>query len=305
MPCFLSCRSRSLLANPLEHRRHPGDHARAVLRVEKKQLRVSPHVARIRGDEERQVTDHAHTFGAGVGLQARPLTKQQELTESGQVDLDRQIAPRPVERSWRPADELFWPLLIRGAAVPGLERGEQCIIVEPVSLLPAEALEALVQVRARTGTESLPCRLEQGVLEALDRVELDGRRRKRASGAISRLHQIVLDQPVRADQERVAGERRQGLVRRVAIGGRAQWQRLPPALAGLVKPVDPLDGRRTYIADSIPRGQRRDMQQQARRAILPREGRQPHARSPTAASTSDWASLTSASRCAALLKLSA
>src|SRR5439155_21662059 len=33
-------------------RRHPGDDARLVRRVEQKQLRVGPHVARIRGDEE-------------------------------------------------------------------------------------------------------------------------------------------------------------------------------------------------------------------------------------------------------------
>src|SRR4029453_10920552 len=102
--------------------RHPGDHARPVPRVEKKQLRVSPHVARIRGDEERQVTDDAHSFGAGVALQARPLTKQQELTESNQVDLARPITPRPFERYRRAADEILGPLKIRGAAVLGLER---------------------------------------------------------------------------------------------------------------------------------------------------------------------------------------
>ena len=56
-------------------RRHPGDHARPLLRIEQKELRVCPHIARIRGDEERQIADQAQAFGAGVALQARPLTK--------------------------------------------------------------------------------------------------------------------------------------------------------------------------------------------------------------------------------------
>src|SRR5207245_7666012 len=56
-------------------RRHTGDHARPLLRVEQKELRVCPHIARIRGDEERQIADQAQAFGAGMALQARPLTK--------------------------------------------------------------------------------------------------------------------------------------------------------------------------------------------------------------------------------------
>src|SRR5262249_46902180 len=102
-----------------------------------------------------------------------------------------------------------------------------------------------------------------------------------------------------------AGERRQGLIRRIAIAGGAQGQGLPPSLPRLVQPIQPSDGRRTHVADPARRRQRRDVQQDAGRAVAGGERRDAHAAAPTAASTSSWASATRASRCSALLKLSA
>jgi hypothetical protein len=46
------------------------------------------------------------------------------------------------------------------------------------------------------------------MLEGLDDPEIDGRGRERSAGGVVRLHQLVLDQPVGAYQERVAGKRR-------------------------------------------------------------------------------------------------
>src|SRR5262249_14298029 len=106
-------------------RRHTGDDAWPVLPVEQEQLGVGPHVARIRRDEEGQVTDQAHAFGEGMGLQAGSLTEQQELSKSNLVRVARQISPRPVERGRRSADEILWPLEITGAVVSGLESAEQ------------------------------------------------------------------------------------------------------------------------------------------------------------------------------------
>src|SRR5262249_6739006 len=63
-------------------RRHTGDEPWSVARVQQEQLRVGPHIARIRGNEKRQVADQAHTLGMGVFLQALPLTKQQELRKT-------------------------------------------------------------------------------------------------------------------------------------------------------------------------------------------------------------------------------
>src|SRR5258705_791550 len=58
-------------------RRHTGNDAWSVARVQQEQLRVGPHIARIRGNEKRQVADQAHALGMGMVLQALRLTKQQ------------------------------------------------------------------------------------------------------------------------------------------------------------------------------------------------------------------------------------
>jgi hypothetical protein len=60
--------------------------------VEQEQLRVGPHVARVRRDEKREVADQAHVLGTGVRFQTRPLTEDQELREPNLLDLVRQIS---------------------------------------------------------------------------------------------------------------------------------------------------------------------------------------------------------------------
>src|SRR5262249_56940339 len=121
----------------------------------------------------------AHAFGAGIGLQAGSLTEQQELSKSNLVHVAGQISPRPVQRGRRSADEILRPLEITGAVVSGLESAEERVVVEPVGLVPPKVFEGRAQIRAPAGAEVLPRRLEQGVLEALDGVVVDGRGRKR------------------------------------------------------------------------------------------------------------------------------
>src|SRR5262249_23617241 len=153
---------------------------------------------------------------------------------------------------------------------------------EPVRLFAAEILESRAQVGARAAAEVSPSCFEQPILEPLDDVEIYSRGRERAAGAIARLHQLVLDQPGRADEDSLSRKGREGLIGRIAIASWAQRQCLPPALPGLVKTVDPLDGSWTDVANSVWRGQRRDMEQEAGCAVLRRERRQAHARPLTA-----------------------
>src|SRR5437867_10896952 len=129
-----------------------------------------------------------------MGLQARSLPKQQELSKPNQVHLARQLASRLFERGRPAADEVFRPLEITGAVVSLLQRSEQRIVVQPVGMVVAKAFEVGAQVRSRAGSEVLPGRLEQRVLEALDGVQVDGRGRTRATRAVGRSHQSVLDQ---------------------------------------------------------------------------------------------------------------
>src|SRR5262245_55675850 len=237
---------------------------------------MSPYVARVGGHEEREVPDQPHAFGAGVGLQSPALTEQLELSELNPLDIARQIPSRAVERNRRAANQLFRPLEIGGAVVLRFERAEQSIVVEPVSLMLDEALKGRLQIRARAALEVPPRRLQQRGLEPPDGFEVDGGGRKRSGDAVARLHEFVFDQPVRADEERVPGERRQGLIWRIAVSGRTQWQRLPPSLARLVELVDPGDGGWPEVADPIRRRQRRDVHEQAGRSVLRREWRQTH-----------------------------
>src|SRR5207237_6738340 len=134
---------------------------------------------------------------------------------------------------------------------PVLEGAKQGVIVEPVCLSASELLERGAQVRARAIAEPLPGCFQQRVLEALDGLEIDRRRREGPAGAVLGVDQPVLDEPVRADEERVPRERRERLVGRIAVAGRTQRKRLPEDLAGLVQPIDPRQGRGTYVADPV------------------------------------------------------
>ena len=179
-----------------------------MARVEQKQLGVGPDVARIRRDEERQVADQPDVFGARMGLQSCALPEEQELNETNAVHLAGQIPPRLVQRRGHAAHEIVRPVEITGAVVSRFQRSEQCVVVQPVRMLFDEVLEFSAQIRSRAGPKVLPCGLEQWVLELRDCVEVDGRGRKRGARAVRRPYQLVLDEPVGADQQWVAGERR-------------------------------------------------------------------------------------------------
>src|SRR6266404_5503731 len=159
LPFFVSPDSSDVWANPelflLD------DHARPALVVEQEELRIGPHVARVRGDEKGQIADQTHASSAGVFLQARALAEQEELAEADLVDSSREIPACPIERGRVPPDELRRPIEIRRASVPLLERAEQGVIVQPVGLRLAELLERRLQVRAQAGTEVPPRCLEQ------------------------------------------------------------------------------------------------------------------------------------------------
>src|SRR5262245_36050720 len=53
--------------------RHTRDDARPVLGIEKKEVRVRPHIARIRRDEKREIPDQSDVPDARMRLQPRAL----------------------------------------------------------------------------------------------------------------------------------------------------------------------------------------------------------------------------------------
>ena len=78
--------------------------------------------------------------------------------------------------------------------------------------------------------------------------------------------QTVLDQPVGADEQRIAGKRREALIRRVAVARRSERQHLPQPLPAGGEEVDELEGGGAEVADPEAARQRRGVQQDAARA---------------------------------------
>ena len=130
-------------------RRHAGHEARPALLVEQEQFRVGPDIARVGGDEEGQVADQAQAPGLGVLLEACPLAEQQELCEADLIDRVRQVPAGPGQGSRVAPDQLGRPLEVIGALVPGFQRPEQGVVLQPVRLLVAELLIGGPQVGAR------------------------------------------------------------------------------------------------------------------------------------------------------------
>ena len=88
---------------------HAGDEARPVMRVQQKQLRVRPHVARVGRDEEGQIADQADALGMGMCLEAlrpdgRGGTGRSGSDRPGSSDLGRPARGRRARaRRARPA----------------------------------------------------------------------------------------------------------------------------------------------------------------------------------------------------------
>jgi len=76
----------------------------------------------------------------------------------------------------------------------------------------------------------------------------------RPVGKILGGEQALGTQSVQTDEQRVAGERREGLVRGVAIAGGAERQHLPEALAGPGAKVDKGPRPRAQIPDAVGAG---------------------------------------------------
>ncbi len=76
--------------------------------------------------------------------------------------------------------------------------------------------------------------------------------------------QTVLEEPVDADEVRVAGHRREALVGRIAVAGGSQREYLPVAASGLRQPLDPSMGGVAEVADPVGSREAGRMEEDAR-----------------------------------------
>src|SRR5258708_36749190 len=70
---------------------------------------------------------------------------------------------------------------------------------------------------------------------------------------IASAQESFVDEAVWADEQSVAGERRQALVRRIAVTRRTEGKRLPPALARCLEAVHHRKCGRPHIANTVRR----------------------------------------------------
>src|SRR5260370_32029809 len=100
------------------------------------------------------------------------------------------------------------------------------------------------------------------MFERDDRVVLDSVFRERMSlVTIAGLQESFFDQAVRADEQSVARERRQRLVRRITVTRRTERKRLPPALARCLEAVHHRECSRPHIPNTVTLTERRNVTQ--------------------------------------------
>lgn len=106
-------------------------------------------------------------------LQARRLSKEQELGKADLIDLVRQFSSGLRQRARSATGQLGRPLKIVGPAVPLLQRAKQRVVLQPAGMVPAELCKGGLQIRTRAGIEVGRGRIEQPALEQEDGVVVD------------------------------------------------------------------------------------------------------------------------------------
>src|SRR4030095_10792197 len=84
-----------------------------------------------------------------------------------------------------------------------------------------------------------------------------------------------ISEVVKADEERIAGERREALIRRVAVARGSQREDLPDALPSVREERHKLTRRRTEVTNSETSRQRRRMKEHTTRSRMGGQGSPP------------------------------
>src|SRR5215510_14360536 len=197
-------------------------------------------------------------------LHTAPLLEEQVLHQLVQPDLPG-AARGPSGKSRRIAlCDVGFPAGPGRLVLRVLDRHEQREVVEPARLIAAEAIEAIAFRRWRCLLEPIQDARPDRAAVLDDGGEVDATVLKpRGPASLVFSQQSVLDQPFGADEQRIAGERREALIWRIAVAGRAERQDLPDSLALGREPVDELDRPRSEVPDIGPARERSRMEEDA------------------------------------------
>jgi len=157
------------------------------------------------------------------------------------------------------------PLCPRHVVVRTLDRHEEREVIEPVRMVMTERLETIAQGNRRGRRKALEHCWPQCSAVCDDGLKIDGTVRE-CRAALAGGQQTICDEVVERDQQRVAGERRKALIRRIPVTGRPQRQDLPDALARGSEQVYELVSAVTEVANPVGSGKRCRVEKDATRA---------------------------------------
>lgn len=240
-----------------------------------KPFAMGPNLARIMGDEDRNVADQAHAPLVGVVTQRGPLLEQEILDQMLGLELAH-VGVRPVrKRASITLGELGAPLGPGPIAVVNLECMIERIVIQPIGVRMAEfgivlavgfvraLLEAMNRTRDQRPFPGDQCIEIDQILIELRVIEMLG------------VDPASLQQELGTDQQWVERECRGALIRRFTIACRAERKHLPQTLSRRHEKIDETIGRWTQIADPERAGQRGGMKENATgpmHAMTPRMG---------------------------------
>ena len=245
-----------------EHvRRHAGHIVQLhSLPVDPEHVGMGPHIHRVSGDIEGNVTDDLDAVIVGVLLQRTPLLGKLVLAEGMVADLVLQGLPIPVHGILIPVEQvLVRPLEQRHAEVvrTGLE---QSIVHQLAAVLIDKGIDLVHQLRACVAVgfvqKILVDLIHPGIVHPVHVVILIGFQ-------IPPAQQALVHQSGQVDKQGVARRRGGGHVGGCAAAGRDQGQQLPVALAGAVEKVYEETGFSAHGANAELTGQGGNVHQNA------------------------------------------
>ena len=245
--------------------RHPRHAAGGAVFVEFEEVRVGPHVGRVRRDVQRQVADDADAQPVDVGAQVRPLAAELVLQKQPKEVLALVLPQKLLQRGLVAQLVRLFPTVEGSPAVRLFERHEQRVLMELLPLHKAAEV-GVARIEPRKGAA------QHRVLLVEQKAVVDGPLvPQRAQLAFAQ--QPLRGEAVDVDQVGVAGRAEHRLVGRIAEARLHQRQHLPIAHARGVQKVGKAAGLCAHRADAVFTGQGRDVQQHPRRTL--RYGRSP------------------------------
>ena len=233
-----------------------------ALLVQPEHLGVGPGVGAVHRHVDRNVAKQLDAQRIDVAAELVPLLVEQVLQELVEADLVVQLLAVPGHGlGLVQADAFILPLGPRAVAELLLDGHVQRVVLHPGAVLLDKGVKraqvALLGVLIRDAQHLEAQVVDAGVVHALGVVA------PVQVAVILLLEKALLLEHVQVDHVGVARIGREGLIGRVAVGGGADGQDLPVALAGLLEEVRELVGRLADGADAVGRGQRGNGHQNA------------------------------------------